>query len=109
MIEYQVAASDLPSFRQAVAQLVRLRLRDGALRAGVFTDVANPAKVTEFFSVATWGEHLRQHHRFTKEDQLIEARVLQFHTGAAPPGVTHFIGFPKTPNVEVVPPFENLE
>lgn len=107
MIEYLVAAADLPPFHQAVAQLVRLRLRDGALRAGVFTDVANPTKITEFFYVATWGEHLRQHHRFTKEDQLVEARVLQFHTGATPPGVTHFIGFPKMSNEEVAPPFEN--
>jgi MFS family permease len=109
MIAYQVAAADLPAFRQAVGALVRLRLRDGALRAGIFTDVANPAKITEFFTVATWGEHLRQHHRFTKEDQLVEARVLQFHAGPAPPGVTHFIGFPMSSNVPLAPPFENLE
>ena len=109
MIEYQVAADDFSAFRRAVDQLVRLRLRDGALRAGVFTDVANPTKITEFFYVATWGEHIRQHHRFTKEDQLVEAQVLQYHTGAVPPRVTHFIGFPKTSNVEVAPPFENLE
>jgi MFS family permease len=109
MVEYQVKVADIPAFRQSVDQLVRLRLRDGALRAGVFADVTNPTRITEFFYVATWGEHQRQHHRFTKEDLAIENRVIQFHTGAVPPRVTHYIAFPKAPNVDIALPFENME
>ncbi|KAA9333001.1 MFS transporter [Hymenobacter busanensis] len=109
MIEYQVPAADQPAFRQAVERLTRLRLRDGALRAGVFTDVARPEQITEFFYVATWGEHQRQHHRFTREDQAVEAQVRQFHTNSEPPRVTHFLAFPRTPNVEVATPFETME
>ncbi|TGE27725.1 MFS transporter [Hymenobacter metallicola] len=109
MIQYEVAAADLPAFRQAAARLTRLRLRDGALRAGVFIDVAHPTRITEFYSVATWGEHQRQHHRFTREDQVVEAQVRQFHTGAEAPRVTHFLAFPKTPNIEVATPFETME
>ncbi|MCB2406457.1 MFS transporter [Hymenobacter lucidus] len=109
MIEYEVAAADLQAFRQAAARLTRLRLRDGSLRAGVYTDVANPSRITEFFYVATWGEHQRQHHRFTREDQAVEAQVRQFHTGPAGPRVTHFLAFPKMPNVEAPTPLETLD
>ncbi|QDA60237.1 MFS transporter [Hymenobacter jejuensis] len=109
MIEYQVDPADWAAFRQAASQLTRLRLRDGALRAGVFSDVANPQKITEFFYVATWGEHERQHHRFTKEDLAVETRVQQFHMGPEPPRVTHFLSFPRTTNVEVAAPYETLE
>ncbi|GAB2944324.1 MFS transporter [Hymenobacter coalescens] len=108
MIEYEVPAAEQPAFREAVAPLTRLRLRDGALRAGVFTDLARPECITEFFYVATWGEHQRQHHRFTREDVTVEAQVRQFHRGSAPPRVTHFLAFPQTPNVEVPTPPENL-
>ena len=110
MIEYRVAVADQPAFREAARQLTRLRLRDGALRAGVFTDVAEPTRLTEFFYVATWGEHLRQHHRFTRDDQQVEAQVRQFHQGPEPPHATHFLAVPNTPNVEVPsPPLQMAE
>ena len=104
MIAYRVALADQPAFRDAARQLTRLRLRDGALRAGVFADVAEPTRLTEFFYVATWGEHLRQHHRFTRDDQAVETQVRQFHQGPEPPHATHFLAFPKTANVEVPSP-----
>ncbi|GGG36219.1 MFS transporter [Hymenobacter glacieicola] len=109
MVEYDVALADQPAFRVAAAQLTRLRLRDGSLRAGVFTDLAQPTRITEFFYVATWGEHQRQHHRFTKEDLAVEADVRQFHVGPAPPRVTHFLAFPRSVNVEMATPYETME
>jgi len=109
MVEYQVAPPDWPAFRLAAEQLRRLRLRDGALRAGLFADVADPVRLTEFFYVATWGEHERQHHRFTREDQAVEARVRHFHAGPGAPRVTHFLAFPNASNVEMATPLENLE
>ncbi len=109
MITYEVALADQSAFHQAAAQLTRLRLRDGALRAGLYADVAQPTRITEFFYVATWGEHERQHHRFTQEDAAIEAQVRQFHAGSEPPQVTHFLSFPKTMNVEEPVPYETLE
>lgn len=104
IIAYDVAPADWPAFGAAARQLTRLRLRDGALRAGVFADVAEPTRITEFFYVATWGEHLRQHRRFTRDDQAVEAEVRQFHRGSAPPHVTHFLAFPRTTNVEIPSP-----
>ncbi|WP_139923835.1 MFS transporter [Hymenobacter sp. DG01] len=109
MVEYEVAVADQPAFREAAAQLTRLRLRDGSLRAGVFTDIARPTRITEFFYVATWGEHQRQQQRFTKEDQAVEARVRQFHTAPEPPRVTRFLAFPKSLNVEMTPTYETGE
>ncbi|WP_210516985.1 MFS transporter [Hymenobacter terricola] len=109
MIEYHVEPADWPAFQAAAERLKRLRLRDGALRAGVFSDVANSTIITEFFYVATWGEHQRQHHRFTREDQLVEAQVRQFHTGPDEPRVTHFLAFPSTSNVEEATPMQTLE
>lgn len=109
MIEYQVAPTDWAAFHQAAEQLTRLRLRDGALRAGVFADVAVPTRISEFFYVATWGEHQRQHHRFTREDQVVEGRVRRFHQGPDEPRVTHFLAFPNTSNVEVATPIPTLE
>ncbi|GAB3639188.1 MFS transporter [Hymenobacter arcticus] len=104
MIDYDVAPADHAAFRLAAQHLTRLRLRDGALRAGVFSDVSQPARITEFFYVATWAEHERQHHRFTRDDQQVEAEVRRFHQGEAPPRVTHFLSFPRTANVEVAAP-----
>jgi MFS family permease len=109
MVEYHVPLAEQPAFRQAVAQLTRLRLRDGALRAGVFTDLARPERLTEFFYVATWGEHVRQHHRFTRDDQLVAAQVRRFHRSPEAPRVTHFLAFPRTLNVEVPAMPENLQ
>ncbi|RSK43743.1 MFS transporter [Hymenobacter rigui] len=109
MVEYQVLVADQPAFREAVAPLTRLRLRNGALRAGVFTDVTRPERITEFYYVATWGEYERQHHRFTREDQAVQEQVLQFHAGPEPPCVTRFLAFPQTPNVELPAPAESLE
>jgi MFS family permease len=104
MIVYDVAPADRAAFHEAARQLTRLRLRDGALRAGVFADVADPARITEFFYVATWGEHLRQHRRFTRDDQAVEAQVRRLHRGPQPPQVSHFLAFPRAANVEVPSP-----
>ena len=109
MIEYHVAPADWPAFHLAAEHLRRLRLRDGVLRAGVFADVTQPTRITEFFYVATWGEHQRQHHRFTREDQAVEAQVQRFHIGPEAPHVTHFLAFPHTSNVEMSTPMPTLE
>ena len=109
MIEYHVAPADWPAFHLAAGQLRRLRLRDGALRAGVFADVTQPTRITEFFYLATWGEHQRQHHRFTREDQAVEAQAQRYHIGPAAPRVTHFLAFPSTSNVELSTPMPTLE
>ena len=108
-IEYRVEPADWAAFQVAAEQLKRLRLRDGALRAGVFADVTDPTRIIEFFYVATWGEHQRQHHRFTREDQAMEAQVRQLHTGPDEPRITLLLSFPNTSNVEMATPMQTQE
>lgn len=91
MIEYRIDPAKLPAFLRAVEELKRVRMRDGSLRVGVFTDIAQPDRQVEFFMVASWGEHLRQHQRFTQDDLRIEQMVRQFHLGSNPPIITHFV------------------
>ncbi|WP_381523640.1 MFS transporter [Spirosoma soli] len=91
MIEYRIDPVRLPDFLRAAEGLKRIRMRDGALRVGVFTDIARPERQVEFYTVASWGEHLRQHQRFTQEDLVVERMVKQFHLGPNPPLVTHFV------------------
>ena len=109
MVEYQVAAASQPEFYAAVALLTRLRLRNGALRAGVYSDVTHPTRIVEFYYVATWSEYERQHHRFTHEDRGVEQRVLQYHVGHHEPRVTRFLAFPQTSNIELPVPADSID
>ncbi|WP_266366929.1 MFS transporter [Tellurirhabdus rosea] len=97
MVEYRVEPAVLPDFLRAMEEFQRLRRRDGALRGGIFADPKNPLRQVELFTVASWGEHLRQHQRFTKEDLRIQEAVLQYHSGPDRPTVSHFIAEPDVP------------
>jgi MFS family permease len=88
-IEYRVAPGDEQAFAAAMRGIERLRRRDGALQWGLFQDAADPARHVETFLVASWADHLRQHERITIADQEVERAARRFHTGAAPPRVTH--------------------
>ena len=50
-----------------------------ALSAGIsFYDAESPGVYLETFRVDSWGEHERQHDRFTVADRECEERVLRF-------------------------------
>nr|WP_293838723.1 MFS transporter [uncultured Arsenicibacter sp.] len=91
MVEYRVRMQDQPAFLKAMEELKRLRRRDGALRGGVFTDATDPERQVEFFVVASWAEHLRQHQRLTNDDLHIQQAVRQYHIGPDRPKVHHFV------------------
>jgi MFS family permease len=91
MVEYHVQPQHKRAFMAAMQGLSRIRLRDGAIRVGVYADVADPLRMVEFFMVDSWAQHLRQHERFTQADREVESRVLQFHSSSGPPRVTHFV------------------
>ena len=75
-VEYEVPAHDAAEFIAAMEQIAVIRRRDGALRWNLFHDVADPELFVEAFTVATWGEHLRQHERGTQVDLPLEQHVL---------------------------------
>jgi hypothetical protein len=90
-IEYHIDPVDAPAFRAAMVHLREVRLRDGAFRCSLFADLEDPTHYRETFLVGSWGEHLRQHERATKEDHRIELAVEKFHRGAEPPRVKHLL------------------
>jgi hypothetical protein len=54
-------------------------------------DAAVPERMLEWFLVATWAEHLRQHERVSEADRALQDRVRAFHRGQAPPVVSHLL------------------
>lgn len=90
-VTYRVDPADRDAFGAAIAPLREIRLRDGALRWGLMEDAAEPETVVEWFELATWDDHLRQHARLTTADVAIQERVRGFHRGDAPPTVAHLV------------------
>ncbi len=91
MIEYRIASGETEAFSQAMKPVERIRRRDGAIQWGLFEDAADPGRYVESFLVESWAEHLRQHERITVSDRALEERAWEFHQGAGPPQVTHWI------------------
>jgi MFS family permease len=90
-VEYRVSPERAAEFAEAMRDVRRIRLRDGAMQWGLFTDAADPGLHTEIFLVKSWIEHLRQHERVTVADRDLEARARAFHTGSERPVVRHLI------------------
>ncbi len=88
-IDYHIDPRDYAAFAQAVHQLRDVRLRDGAIRWGVYQDAADPGHLNETFVTESWLEYLRQRERFTAQDLQIRDRVWSFHRGPEPPRISH--------------------
>jgi hypothetical protein len=89
--EYRVAETQIPAFLAAMAEKRRIRTRDGARRWTLMQDLADPEVWLEKFDSPNWTEHLRQRHRITKADHVIEQCVRDLHVGDEPPRVRRFI------------------
>jgi len=85
---YTVAAADRAAFLVAARDLEEIRRRDGALDWGLFEEVEAPGRFVEYFSVASWGEHLRQHRRAVVADREVEERIRAL---CASPSARHLI------------------
>jgi quinol monooxygenase YgiN len=90
-MEYKIDSRTAEEFLQAMKEMKRIRLRDGAIRWNLMRDSADPERYLEMFVTESWGEHLRQHERITAEDRKAEEHAQAFHVGPDPPKITHFI------------------
>jgi MFS family permease len=90
-VEYRIEASNSAAFTVAMEELAGERRRGGAYAWNLFEDVAEPGRFLEIFHEESWVAHLRHHERISAADRIIQARVLAFHKGEAPPRVTHFL------------------
>jgi MFS family permease len=93
-VEYEVDPAEAPEFARAMRRLRTIRLRDGAIRWGLWADTAKSGRYLESFVVESWLEHLRQHERITAADVEVQRLALAFHRGGEPPRVTHFLREP---------------
>jgi hypothetical protein len=90
-VEYRVDPGRAKEFTAAMLELGRVRRRDGAMRWGLFEDLAAAGRYLETFVVESWVEHLRQHERATVSDRQIWERVRSFHLNETPPTVSHLL------------------
>jgi MFS family permease len=88
VLEYRVPEAQQPAFKEAMRDVRRIRIRDGAVRWSLFQDLAEPepgqARFVESFLSSSWGEHLRQHHRATVEDRTILRKAYALGTEPKP-------------------------
>ena len=91
-VEYHIDPKQRGSFSEAMQELRLARLRDGAIRWGLYRDMADETRYVETFVVESWAEHLRQHDRATVEDKRAEDAIIAFHLGLEPPRVNHYLG-----------------
>jgi MFS family permease len=91
LIDYFIDVGDYNEFVQAIHELRNVRLRDGAIRWGIFQDADDPRHLNETFVMESWVDYLRQRERFTASDRTIRDRVVSLHRGESPPRITHTI------------------
>jgi MFS family permease len=97
-VEYQIEPRDASAFRQAAQALQAFRLQNGAMRWGLFVDIADPTRYREVYLEEDWGSHLRQHERVSTYETEVASKVYAFHRDPEMPPVTHYAhcgnGFP---------------
>jgi len=106
-IDYSVPVEDYAEFTHAIHELKGVRLRDGAVRWGVYRDAADPTHVNETFIMESWLDYLRSRERVTAADQAIREKVWALHHGEGPPRVTHGVWAEEIPQPapSPLPPF----
>ena len=90
-VEYRVDPVNAEEFVCRMADMQRIRRRDGALQWGLFVDATDQWRYLEEFLVESWLEHLRQHERITVSDREVQGRVRLLHVGPELPRVSHYV------------------
>jgi MFS family permease len=90
-IEYLISEEDYAAFTNAIHKLRTVRMRDGAIRWGIFRDTGKPERIVENFVVESWLEFLRERERMTKSDRAILDHARSFHKGESLPVASFMI------------------
>jgi len=96
-LEYQIDPARAAEFTEVMQRTRRARLRQGALRWGLFRDVAVPGRYVEYFVDENWVEHQRRLERFTAFDAELRAQRMALHLGAEPPLLRRYVGDARAP------------
>lgn len=76
--------SDLSEFTAIMNEIRLVRLTTGAYRWRLFRDIAHPTRLTEFFAVQSWEDHLAQHGRIDDASAALIARARKFDRADGP-------------------------
>ncbi len=91
-VDYRIPAENYAEFTHAIHELRGVRLRDGAIRWGIYRDATNPEHLNETFLMESWLDYLRSRERVTTADDEIRERVRALHRDDDnPPKITHQI------------------
>jgi hypothetical protein len=90
-VEYVVKAEHYAEFTKAIHQLRGVRLRDGAIRWGIYRDATDPERLNETFLMESWLDYLRSRERVTAEDAAIRDRVYAMNESGERPKVSYQI------------------
>ena len=93
-IRYYIDPEHREEFVAAIHQLKSIRLRDGAMRWGLFHDASDPTRFVETFLVESWAEYLRQRERLTVSDLAVRSKVQSFHKAESRPRISRLIYTP---------------
>lgn len=86
-LEYCIPLDKAAAFREAMREVRRIRIRDGAVRWSLFHEppsVDGTQIFLESYFSSSWGEHLRQHHRATVEDRAYLAAAYRMAPNGRP-------------------------
>jgi hypothetical protein len=90
-IDYRVPIDRYAEFTHAIHQLRGVRLRDGAIRWGIYRDAVDAEHLNETFLMESWLDYLRSRERITAADEAIRARVRALHHGEDAPRISYQI------------------
>jgi hypothetical protein len=90
-VDYRDPAENYAEFTHAIHKLRGVRLRDGAIRWGIYRDAIDPEHLNETFIMESWLDYLRSRERITAADELIRAQVRALHKHDDPPRTTYQI------------------
>jgi len=90
-IEYDIRPEGYAAFTHAIHKVREMRMRNGAIRWGVFQDAQQPDRFVETFVVESWIDFLRQRERFSAPDRALRDYAWSFHRGATPPSVSYML------------------
>ena len=88
-IQYCVPVESYAEFTRIVHKLRGARLRDGAVRWGIYRDAVDPTHLAETFIMESWMDYLRSRERMTASDEAIRQKVWALHEGANPPKISY--------------------
>jgi MFS family permease len=108
-IHYRIPTENYAEFTLAIHQLRGVRLRDGAIRWGIYRDALDPQHLNETFLMESWLDYLRSRERITAADEEIRARVRALHQNDEPPRTTYQIYAKEIANPVTSHPSEERE